>query len=116
MRRTGFTLVEVVVALLVLQLGVLAALATLVHASQVSRRAETLERATTRVESVLDSLAAGATPDTVDVALDLFRLRWTVDGAGRLRIRVVDHAGRVLVQARSTVPVVSPPPAATPYP
>ena len=116
MRHLGFTLVEVVVALLVLQLGVLAALATLVHASQVSRRAETLERATTRVESVLDSLAAGATPDTVDVASDLFRLRWTVDGTGRLRIDVVDRAGAVLVEARSTVPVVPSPAAVVPSP
>ena len=118
MRRRGFTLVEVVVALLVLEIGVLGALATLVHASEISRRAETLERAVTRVEAVLDSLGAGGAPDTVVANFDGYSLRWTMDGAGRVEIRAVDGSGVELVRASSAVPVVAftPPSSVPPAP
>ena len=41
----------------------------------------------------------------MEVAFDLYRLRWTVDEAGRVEIRAADDAGTELVHLRSTVPV-----------
>lgn len=104
----GFTLVEVVVALLVLEVGVLGALATMVVAAQTLRRAHRLDRATGRVEAVLDSLRGGASPDSASVLVDDVRIRWTVDADGDVEIGATDQEGSLLLRARSTVPVASP--------
>ncbi|MEX2467733.1 MAG: prepilin-type N-terminal cleavage/methylation domain-containing protein [Gemmatimonadota bacterium] len=53
----GFTLVEVVVALVLLEIGVLGVVGTFVIASRTMARAEVLERATLTVERVADSLS-----------------------------------------------------------
>lgn len=102
----GFTLVEVVVALLVLEVGVLGALATMVVAAETLRRAQGLERATGRVEAVLDSLRGGASPDSSSVLFDDVRIRWTVDDEGDVEIDATDPEGSLLLRARSTVPLV----------
>ena len=57
-RSDGFTLVEVVVGLLVLQAGILAALGVLVLASRTMTRAQTLEAMAWRASTVRDSLAS----------------------------------------------------------
>lgn len=101
----GFTLVEVVVALLVLEVGVLGALATMVVAAETLRRAQGLERVTGRVEAVLDSLRGGASPDSASVLFDDVRIRWTVDGDGDVEIDATDPEGSLLLRARSTVPL-----------
>ena len=54
--RSGFALLEVVVALLVLELAVVGVVGTLVVASSTQVRAESLERAVARAEGILDSL------------------------------------------------------------
>lgn len=104
-RRHGFTLVEVVVALIVLELGVLGVLGTLALASETLRRAERLERATSRVEALVDSLSAGSPPDTVMEAFADVRISWTVDDGGRLDLLATDEQGGTLLRIRSRVPV-----------
>lgn len=105
MGRGGFTLVEVVVALIVLELGVLGVLGTLVVASETLRRAERLERATSRADAVVDSLAGGSVPGTVTQASADVRISWTVDDAGRVDLLATDQDGGVLLRVRSRVPV-----------
>ncbi len=56
-RPGGFTLVEVVVGLLVLQVGILAALGVLLLATRTMTRAQTLEAMAWRASAVRDSLA-----------------------------------------------------------
>ncbi len=63
-RPGGFTLVEVVVGLLVLQVGILAALGVLLLATRTMTRAQTLEAMAWRASAVLDSLATVAGRDT----------------------------------------------------
>lgn len=104
-RGRGFTLLEVVVALLVLELGVLGVLGTMLVAAQTLRRAERLERASAGVEAILDSLRAGAAPDSASLALDDVRIAWAVDELGRVEISATDENGGPLVRARSRVPV-----------
>lgn len=103
-RRRGFTLIEVVVALLVLEIGVLGTLGTLVVASETLRRAERLERATGHAEAILDSLRRGASPDTVSLSFADVRIAWTVDAAGRVDLVATDRGGDALVRLRSRVP------------
>lgn len=57
-RVRGFTLVEVVVGLLVLQVGLLAALAVVVLAARTMTRAQTLEATAWRASALRDSLGA----------------------------------------------------------
>lgn len=93
------------VALLVLELGVLGVLGTMVVAAQTLRRAERLERASAGVEAILDSLRAGAAPDSASLGLDDVRIAWAVDELGRVEISATDEEGGPLVRARSRVPV-----------
>lgn len=104
-RGRGFTLVEVVVALLVLEIGVLGVLGTVVVAADTLRRAERLARASARVEATLDSLRRGASPDSASVALEDVRIEWVVDDRGRVEVTATDEHGGALVRARSRVPV-----------
>lgn len=104
----GFTLVEVVVALLVLEVGVLGALATMVVAAETLRKAHRLDRATGRVEAVLDSLRGGASPGSASVLVDDVRIRWTVDAGGDVDVGATDQEGSLLLRARSTVPLAPP--------
>lgn len=93
------------VALLVLELGVLGVLGTMLVAAQTLRRAERLERASAGVEAILDSLRAGAAPDSASLALDDVRIAWGVDALGRVEISATDENGGPLVRAHSRVPV-----------
>jgi Tfp pilus assembly protein PilV len=72
-RGRGFTLVEVVVGLLVLQIGLMCALATVLVAARTMERAQTLE-ATSWLASALHDSLAGADMMTAGV-----------DSAGSLR-------------------------------
>ena len=56
-RRRGFTLIEVMVALVILEVGLLGVVGTLVLASKTIATASLLERAVGQVEAVLDSLS-----------------------------------------------------------
>lgn len=105
MRTAGFTLAEVIMALLILEVGVFGVLGTLLVASETVRRAERLERATARVESVLDSLARGAASGSVTERFDDVRVSWTVDAVGRVELHATDERGGSLLTVESRVPV-----------
>mgnify|MGYP006969362564 FL=1 len=101
MRRGGFTLVEVVMALLVLQAAALGVLGTLTLAQRTVHRAERLERAATRVEMLLDSLrSAPAEPDSGHWAAGDLRVRWWVEADGGVLVVATDDRGGELVRAR----------------
>lgn len=101
MSRSGFTLVEVVVALLVLEIAVVCLVGTLVLASSTLTRAETLERVVSAAEGVLDSIGRAPTAGSDSALLPNAHLSWSVDDSGRVRVHAVDAAGRVLVEVES---------------
>ena len=93
--RSGFTLLEVVVALLVLEVAVVGLVGSLVLASATLTRAESLERAVATAEGVLDSLAGAAEihADSV-VHTGGGVVRWSVDDSGRVRLQATEASGR----------------------
>ena len=96
--KAGFTLLEVVVALLVLEVSVVGAVGMLVLASSTLSRAERLERATATAEGVLDSLARGTSPGSGSVASDAGEISWTVDDSGRVSLTALAPSGEPLFE------------------
>lgn len=97
--RSGLTLVELVVAALVLQLGLLSALSVATLASAVTRRAAATERIVSVLAGVADSLAAldSLTSDSTRVSgVDVLwtsippsaELRASAEGADTVRLRI----------------------------
>ena len=101
--RDGFTLLEVVVSLLLLEVAVLAAAGTLVIAARSLAEAEHLERAVLEAEGVLDSLAGVAAPVSGSKAYPGGSVAWDVDGAGGVAVRVVSPEGDERVVVASAV-------------
>jgi type II secretory pathway pseudopilin PulG len=99
----GFTLIEVVIALLVLEIAVVGLVGTLVLASSTLTRAETLERAVATAEGVLDSLAHVGVVVPDSVLLASARVSWTVGDSGRVDLRAVDAADRLLFEIEAVV-------------
>ena len=99
----GFTLLEVVVSLLLLQVAVVGAVGTLAVASRNLAEAELMERAVLGAEGVLDSLrgVAGATDGSRVV--DPGGLEWSVDTLGGVTLYATHPDGRVLFEVRSAV-------------
>lgn len=96
--RSGFTLVEVLVALVVLQVGLLGVVGTLLLASRTLRRAELTEWAVAEVQRTADSLlATGAGSGAGQASSGPGELRWEVDGGGRLRVEY--HSGSEILVA-----------------
>lgn len=102
--RRGYTLLEVVAALLLLEVAVLGAVGTLTIAAHVLGEAEQLEHAVLAAEGVLDSLAGVASPVAGSRAFAGGELSWTVDSVGVValtafgsdggtRLRVTGSAG-----------------------
>lgn len=85
-RRTGFTLVEVLVAIVVLEVGLLGVVGTLVLAAGNMRRAVSLERAVTEVERVYDSLTGAPSSGSGVVSVPGGRLRWSVSTDGSVQV------------------------------
>ena len=104
-RQVGFTLLEVVVALVVLEVGVLGVAGTLYLASRTLTRAETLERAVARTEGVLDSLRRGAEPGAGRTTFMAGVVGWSVSDSGRFDLLATGPAGEVLFRLRSALPV-----------
>jgi Tfp pilus assembly protein PilV len=107
MRRIGFTLVEVLVAIVVLEVGLLGVAGTLVLAVRAMRRAETMERAVTDAERVYDSISSVAEPSSGSAAGALGPVRWTVATGGELLLEVLGSGSgpgdTVLFSARGLV-------------
>ncbi|MGB1657486.1 MAG: type IV pilus modification PilV family protein [Longimicrobiales bacterium] len=87
MRQTGFTLLEVVVASLLLQVALIGVLGTLSRATEVRTRAERIEYTIAVAESVLDSLL-WSDPIAVDggASFGAVEVSWTWSGS---ELRVV---------------------------
>ena len=90
----GFTLLEVVVALLLLELGVLGAVGTLTVASRQLGEAERIERIVTEAEGILDSLAGTASPESGSREVAEAVIEWTVGGGGTITLRATGADGR----------------------
>lgn len=96
--RSGFTLLEVVIALVVLEVAVVGLVGSLVLASATLTRAESLERAIATAEGVLDSLLGAG-----DVLADSIRhagggaVRWSVDDSGHLSLQATAANGSVVL-------------------
>lgn len=90
--RPGFTLVETMVALVVLAVGVLGAAATATLAARLLREAEAREGATVFGTVVLDSLLLVGAPADGERIDGRYRARWRVAGA-RLSLEVTYDGG-----------------------
>jgi Tfp pilus assembly protein PilV len=101
--KAGFTLIEVLVSLLVMEVAALGVLGTLVLASETMRRAETLERAVARTEGVLDSLRGGVEAASGTRAFAGGEVRWTVDDRGLVVLTAVNERDGTLLEVRSRV-------------
>ena len=101
----GFTLLEVVVALLVLEVAVVGLVGSLVLAASTLTRAEALETAVASAEGLLDSLARAGTLGADSITYDGGRIFWAVDDSGRVSLRALDAAGAVVLDLISTVSV-----------
>jgi Tfp pilus assembly protein PilV len=99
--RRGFTLLEVVVALLVLEVAVVGVVGALVLASSTLARAEALERAVATTEGVLDSLARTRSAGADSMRYTEGTVSWEVDDSGGVAVRATDARGEVVLDVRS---------------
>lgn len=106
MRGRAFTLVEVLMAMVVLEVGFLGVLGTLVLAARTMRRAESLERVVTEAGLLYDSVAGITTAGSGEVSAVAGRLRWTVSADGALRIEVLAPGDSVLFFLEGRTPVL----------
>ena len=80
--REGFTLAEVLVALLVLEMGALGVAAMMVHASRTLREARDLDWAVTKAEEVVDSLFLFGVTGEGERISEWGRVEWGPRGGG----------------------------------
>jgi Tfp pilus assembly protein PilV len=107
--RRGFTLLEVVMALLVLELAVLGAVGILVLASSTLGRAERLERAAALAEGVLDSLAVVSAPTDGRASYGAGDVLWAVNPVGEVVVIALGPTGDTLFEFGSVLPPPSGP-------
>ena len=100
----GFTLLEVIVALLLLEVGVTGAVGTLAVASRMLANAERIERAVSDADGVLDSLAGVAVAESGARDLPGGWLEWAVEEGGNVMLRAWDSAGALQFEVHSAVP------------
>ena len=91
-RARGFTLAEVVIALVLLQVGLAAALGLLASAEATMRRAESLEHANTIADGLADSLWREAAVSEGAIEWGGVVARWEPSLNG-LRLEVISGAG-----------------------
>ncbi len=93
----GFTLIEVVMALLVLEVGILGAVGVLLLASETLTHAEVVERGVLEAEAALDSLQAGVFPTSGLRERPDGTLSWKTSVEGTVRVRYRSHAFGVVI-------------------
>ena len=98
----GFTLVEVVVALVVLQIGVLGAISLVVSARDTMTGAEQAERAVEVGAAIADSLSSEAAIMPGEVVLDGVAADWSATGR-HFRVRVFGEGGDTIVVEGSVI-------------
>ena len=84
MVRRGFTLVEVLVALVILEVGLLGVAGTLVVASRTVARASLLERGVGALEAVVDSLSVDGAVGSGGRPIAGGWVTWTVTSDGAI--------------------------------
>ena len=100
----GFTLIEVVVALVILELAVVGVLGTLVTAAEVWREAEQVERDVGQLASVFDSLRGVDSVWSDSTRYPGGMARWTVSAGGVLAIEVNSREASLGVTVHGSVP------------
>ncbi len=95
-RSRGFSLVEVPVALVVLEVGLLGCAGTLVLAHRHLAAAERLHVATQAAAAVVDSLLAEGVPGSGEASSRWGTLRWSPTKDGIL-VRAEESSGAVLL-------------------
>jgi Tfp pilus assembly protein PilV len=99
----GFTLIEVVVALLVLEVAVVGVVGALLLASSTLARAQAMELQVALTEGVLDSLARRASVGADSLRTPAGAITWTVDDSARISARATDAHGEVLLDVESRI-------------
>ena len=92
----GFTLLEVVIAVLLLEVSVAGAFGVLALASTTLGRAERLERAAALAEGVLDSLTWAPAPTDGVAAFRGGAVTWSVGAGGEVTLVALGPAGDTL--------------------
>jgi Tfp pilus assembly protein PilV len=101
----GFTLIEVVVALIVLEVAVIGVLGSMTLSASIMRQAEALERATARAEGVLDSLSAGGEPGAGMNTFHGGTVEWVVLPDGEVTVVSSNDRDGALITFLSRVPL-----------
>lgn len=102
--RCGFTLVEVVVALAVLEIAVVGAAGTLTVAARTLGQAERLERAVASAQGVLDSLRGVPVPASSSLGYRGGDVRWEVGDSGQVVLPALGAVGDTLFVVTATLP------------
>lgn len=95
--RTGFTLVEVLVALVILELGLMAVAGTLLTASRTLARAEVQEEGAEAVTRVADSLVQGVDGGAGKTATPRGVVQWWAAGGGAFHVEFSTPSDSALV-------------------
>ena len=101
----GFSLIEVIVALLVLEVGVMGVAGSFLLASRLMTRAEVMEATVAAMEGVLDSLSGGASEGEGYVEHATGGVRWVVDSFGLVTLSAAGPDGTALLVVRGEVPL-----------
>ena len=99
--KRGFTLVEVLVALLIVEIGLMGALGLMVLGSRALTDAVEKERALSAFEAVADSLAWAPAATTGTRVEPWGVLRWSVGDSGSIRITSVRGEDTLVVRGHS---------------
>ena len=102
MRRGGFTLVEVLVALVVVEVGLVGVVGTLYVAAATLARAERTERGVAQLERLYDSLTAVQAPASGALVTPTGTARWWIAG-GDLRLEWSSGPDSALVRLDARV-------------
>lgn len=93
--KGGFTLLEVLVAFVLLELGLLGSVGLLLVASRSLTRAVLVERAAGEAAAVADSLSRNAVRGVGEVLREGWRVAWEPVGGGSLRVMAMPADGDV---------------------
>jgi len=77
-KRSGFSLIEVLVAMTLLSVALLGVAGSALYAAQLLRQAQARERSTFEAMQVMDSLAGVRTPSSGQRSVDNIELQWVV--------------------------------------
>jgi len=102
----GFSLIEVIIALVILEVGLLGATGVVWIAAITMGRAWALEAGVASAEGVADSLSLGAVPGSGELAVDHGALTWDVAQDGTFVVHFTTGRGDSL-SVRGLAPVVT---------